>query len=49
MLNMTTNHSLMKVLTYVMLALVLGSIFIAYFAPETMIAITNQVWAMCGW
>jgi len=24
-------------------------IFSAYFAPEMMVAITNQVWALCGW
>jgi hypothetical protein len=28
---------------------VLLLIFSAYFAPEMMVAITNQVWALCGW
>jgi len=37
------------VLRYFLVGLVLGIIFTAYFAPETMVAITNQVWAMCGW
>jgi hypothetical protein len=29
--------------------LVLLLIFSAYFAPDMMVAITNQVWALCGW
>jgi hypothetical protein len=28
---------------------VLLLIFSAYFAPDMMVALTNQVWAMCGW
>jgi hypothetical protein len=28
---------------------VLLIIFSAYYAPEMMIAITNQVWALCVW
>jgi hypothetical protein len=24
-------------------------IFSAYYAPDMMVAITNQVWALCGW
>jgi hypothetical protein len=43
------NKSPSKALVYLLAALVLGIIFTAYFAPETMIAISNQVWAMCGW
>jgi hypothetical protein len=39
----------MRALIYLAVALLLGMIFIAYFAPETMIAISNQVWALCGW
>jgi hypothetical protein len=49
MFDTTQNKSLLKVLIYFLVSLVLGLIFTAYFAPETMIAITNQVWAMCGW
>jgi hypothetical protein len=47
--DMTTTYSLKKVLMYLIAALALGTIFTSYFAPETMIAITNQVWVMCGW
>lgn len=28
--------------------LVLSLIFMAYFAPELMIALSNTVWALCG-
>jgi hypothetical protein len=28
---------------------VLLLIFSAYFAPDMMVALTNQVWALCGW
>jgi hypothetical protein len=24
-------------------------IFSSYYAPDMMVAITNQVWALCGW
>jgi len=43
------NYFSIKVLMYLLIALVLAGIFTAYFVPETMIAITNQVWALCGW
>jgi hypothetical protein len=36
-------------LIYLLMGGVLFFIFIAYFAPDMMIAITNQVWALCGW
>jgi len=49
MLNITKNNLLSIALRYFFVALVLGFIFTAYFAPEIMVAITNQVWAMCGW
>ena len=32
---------------FVLLALLL--IFLSYYAPDMMIAMTNQVWAFCGW
>jgi uncharacterized membrane protein YoaK (UPF0700 family) len=28
--------------------LVLGLTFMAYFAPDLMVALTNTVWALCG-
>jgi hypothetical protein len=49
MFNIRKNNLLSIALRYLFVALVLGIIFTAYFAPETMVAITNQVWAMCGW
>jgi hypothetical protein len=49
MFNITKNNIPSIALRYLFVALVLGIIFIAYFAPETMVAITNQVWTMCGW
>ncbi|MBU3639177.1 MULTISPECIES: hypothetical protein [unclassified Polynucleobacter] len=24
-------------------------VFSMYFAPDMMVAVTNQVWALCGW
>jgi len=49
MFDVKQNNSLLKTLIYLLVALMLGFIFTSYFAPDTMIAITNQVWAMCGW
>jgi len=49
MLNITKNNLLSIALRYLFVVLMLGFIFTAYFAPEIMVAITNQVWAMCGW
>ncbi|AGG33462.1 hypothetical protein D521_0893 [beta proteobacterium CB] len=34
---------------YFLSLLILGIIFSAYFAPDMLVAITNTVWAMCGW
>jgi hypothetical protein len=36
-------------LLYVFAMIILGLIFLSYFAPDVMVAITNSVWAMCGW
>jgi hypothetical protein len=41
--------SLRQLLLYSFALLVLLLIFSAYFAPDMMVAITNQVWALCGW
>jgi hypothetical protein len=49
MFDMAIKHFSIKVLTYLLAAIALGMIFTAYFAPETMVAITNQVWTLCGW
>jgi len=38
-----------KVITYGFISIVLLFIFSLYFAPDMMLAITNQVWALCGW
>jgi hypothetical protein len=42
-------RSLWQWLIYLLMGCVLFFIFTAYFAPDMMIAITNQVWALCGW
>jgi hypothetical protein len=34
---------------YFLSLLILGIIFSAYFAADMLVAITNTVWAMCGW
>jgi hypothetical protein len=46
---MSKRFSLKQLLLYSFALLVLLFIFSAYFAPDMMIAITNQVWALCGW
>jgi len=38
-----------RLLAYFLAAILLLLIFTSYFAPDVMIAITNQVWALCGW
>ncbi len=32
---------------FILIALLL--IFAGYYGPDMMIAVTNQVWALCGW
>jgi hypothetical protein len=46
---MSKQFSLRQLLLYSFALAVLLLIFSAYFAPDMMIAITNQVWALCGW
>ncbi|WP_255539348.1 hypothetical protein [Polynucleobacter sp. 71A-WALBACH] len=41
--------SITRLFLYVLSLLILGVIFTAYFAPDLTVAITNQVWALCGW
>jgi hypothetical protein len=41
--------SILRLFMYGLLLSILGIIFSAYFAPDMMVAITNSVWAMCGW
>lgn len=38
-----------RLLGYILVASLLLLIFTSYFAPDVMIAVTNQVWALCGW
>ncbi len=38
-----------KGILYCFALLVLLLIFSSYYAPDMMIAMTNQVWALCGW
>jgi hypothetical protein len=46
---MMMKFSLSQWVFYSFTLFVLLVIFSAYFAPEMMVAITNQVWALCGW
>jgi len=41
--------SLLQRMFYVFTFFVLLLIFSAYYAPDMMVAMTNQVWALCGW
>jgi len=43
------NPSVWKSIAYGFALLILLLIFSAYYAPDMMVAITNQVWALCGW
>jgi len=43
------NISFWKLIAYGFATFALLLIFSAYYAPDMMVAITNQVWAMCGW
>lgn len=46
---MKAKHFYLQALLYLLSLLILAIIFTTYFAPEMMIAITSQVWALCGW
>ena len=38
-----------KSIVYGFVLLILLLVFSAYYAPDMMIAMTNQIWALCGW
>ncbi len=38
-----------KIVSYGFAAFTLLFVFSMYLAPDMMVAITNQVWALCGW
>jgi hypothetical protein len=38
-----------KIIGYGFALFTLLFIFSMYFAPDMMVAVTNQVWALCGW
>ena len=38
-----------KFISYGFALFVLLFVFSMYFAPDMMVAVTNQVWALCGW
>lgn len=40
---------LAKTIAIILIGVILLLVFMAYFAPDMMVALTNQVWAMCGW
>jgi hypothetical protein len=46
---MRKSFSLWRGVFYSFALLILLLIFSAYYAPDMMLAITNQVWALCGW
>lgn len=46
---MQTKMHLPQWLLYLLLMIILGVIFLSYFAPDLMVAITNSVLVMCGW
>jgi hypothetical protein len=46
---MIKNFSLGQWVFYSVTLFILLLIFSAYFAPDMMVALTNQVWALCGW
>jgi hypothetical protein len=46
---MSQKFSLWQGVFYSFTLFILLLIFSAYFAPDMMVALTNQVWAMCGW
>jgi hypothetical protein len=46
---MNMKFSLWQWVLYSFTLFVLLLIFSAYFAPDMMVALTNQVWALCGW
>lgn len=39
----------LKIISYGFGLFILLFIFSMYFAPDMMVAVTNQVWALCGW
>jgi len=38
-----------RIVSYGLALIVLTMIFMSYYAPDMMVAMTNQVWAFCGW
>jgi hypothetical protein len=41
--------SFWKIIFYGFAGFILLLVFSSYFAPDMMVAITTQVWALCGW
>jgi hypothetical protein len=46
---MIKKFSLWQWVFYSFVLFILLLIFSAYYAPDMMVAVTNQVWALCGW
>ncbi|MBU3557855.1 hypothetical protein ICN18_09465 [Polynucleobacter sp. Ross1-W9] len=44
-----TRPAFWKIISYGFVLFALLFIFSMYFAPDMMVAVTNQVWALCGW
>jgi len=43
------NHFMWQMISYGLALMVLSLVFMSYYAPDMMVAMTNQVWALCGW
>jgi len=44
-----TKPAFWKIISYGLVLFALLFIFSMYFAPDMMVTVTNQVWALCGW
>lgn len=45
----TRNQLAWRIISYGLALIVLALVFMSYYAPDMMVAMTNQVWAFCGW
>jgi hypothetical protein len=43
------NPLVRRIVSYGLALIALTMIFMSYYAPDMMVAMTNQVWAFCGW
>jgi len=43
------NTSLRHWIFYFLASVALVSVFSAYYTPDMMVAVVNQIWGLCGW